>query len=158
MHWNIKYCVERVEGVGTGQNTFWGKAERPAVYPPPSLPACLPPFSAIFQDNWRNGVMNLQLLEGSSWANVPEGGATALKIMSIDTGAGKVSYPGGIEIALVSEDSLTALCEDSCSFADDGQCDEPGVVRVVGRFVRVCTYRLGMYGCLSTPTPIHMRT
>ena len=72
--------------------------------------------------------MNLQLLDGSSWAAVPAGGTTPLKIMSIDTGAGKVTFPGGVEIALVAEDSLTALCEDSCSFADDGQCDEPGVV------------------------------
>eukprot|EP00903_Cladosiphon_okamuranus_P014061 g13069.t1 len=79
------------------------------------------------QDNWRNGVMNLQLLDGSSWATVPAGGTTSLKIMSIDTGAGPVTFPGGIEIAMVAEDSLTALCEDSCSFADDGQCDEPGV-------------------------------
>lgn len=28
----------------------------------------------------------------------------------------------------MAEDSATALCEDSCTFADDGQCDEPGVV------------------------------
>lgn len=72
--------------------------------------------------------MNLQLLEESAWATVPAGGTTSLKIMSIDTGAGQVTFPGGIEIAMVAEDSLTALCEDSCSFADDGQCDEPGVV------------------------------
>lgn len=35
----------------------------------------------------------------------------------------------GVQIADVAEDSSTALCEDSCTFADDGQCDEPGVVR-----------------------------
>lgn len=52
-----------------------------------------------------------------------------LKVISINTGAGVVSYPGGVEIAVVREDSTTALCEDSCTFADDGQCDEPGVVR-----------------------------
>lgn len=63
---------------------------------------------------------------------MPPGGTTPLKIMSIDTGAGRVPFPGGIEIALVAEDSLTALCEDSCSFAADGQCDEPGVVRCIG--------------------------
>eukprot|EP00752_Nemacystus_decipiens_P008845 g7893.t1 len=79
------------------------------------------------QDNWRNGVMNLQLLEGKSWATVPAGGTTPLKVMSIDTGAGKVTFPGGVEIAMVAEDSPTALCEDSCTFADDGMCDEPGV-------------------------------
>lgn len=72
--------------------------------------------------------MILQLLEGGSWATVPEGGTTPLKIMSIDTGAGKINFPGGVEIALVSQDSETALCEDSCSFAADGQCDEPAVV------------------------------
>lgn len=32
-------------------------------------------------------------------------------------------------IAVVREDSATALCEDSCSAAEDEQCDEPGVVR-----------------------------
>ena len=87
------------------------------------------PSALTFKDNWRNGVMNLQLLDGSSWAAVPAGESTPLKIMSIDTGAGQVTFPGGVEIALVAEDSPTALCEDSCSFAADGQCDEPGVVR-----------------------------
>lgn len=79
------------------------------------------------QENWHNGVMNLQLLDGGSWASVSEGATVALKIMSIDTGAGKVSFPQGVQIADVAEDSSTALCEDSCTFADDGQCDEPGV-------------------------------
>lgn len=37
-------------------------------------------------------------------------------------------FYSGIEIAIVREDSTSALCEDSCSFAEDGQCDEPGVV------------------------------
>lgn len=77
--------------------------------------------------------MTLQLLDGSSWATVTEGGTTPLKIMSINTGAGVVSYPDGVEVAVVREDSTTALCEDSCTFADDGQCDEPGVVRAQGR-------------------------
>lgn len=71
--------------------------------------------------------MTLQLLEGA-WATVPEGGVTPIKIMSIDTGAGVVSIPSGVQIANVREDSTTALCEDSCPFAADGQCDEPGVV------------------------------
>ena len=56
----------------------------------------------------------------------------------------------GVQIADVAEDSATALCEDSCTFADDGQCDEPGVVSgrdvikrelrsvdVTDRFVRI---------------------
>lgn len=73
-------------------------------------------------------MMNLQLVEGAAWATVPEGGVAPIKIMSIDTGAGVVSFPGGVEIAAVQEDSLTAQCDDSCTFADDGQCDEPGVV------------------------------
>lgn len=37
-------------------------------------------------------------------------------------------FSSGVEIAIVREDSTSALCEDSCSFAEDGQCDEPGVV------------------------------
>ncbi|CAM9721966.1 unnamed protein product [Ascophyllum nodosum] len=78
------------------------------------------------QDNWHNGVMNLQLMSGA-WSTLTEGEIKPLKIMSIDTGAGVVDFPGGIQIALVREDSTTALCEDSCSFAEDGQCDEPGV-------------------------------
>ena len=41
---------------------------------------------------------------------------------------GPLLHLAGIQIALVREDSTTALCEDSCSFAEDGQCDEPGVV------------------------------
>ncbi|CBN78994.1 peptidase S1 and S6, chymotrypsin/Hap [Ectocarpus siliculosus] len=78
------------------------------------------------QDNWRDNVMTLSLLEGA-WATVPEGEVTPIKIMSIDTGAGTVSLPSGVQIANVREDSSTNLCEDSCSFAADGQCDEPGV-------------------------------
>ncbi|CAN0190438.1 unnamed protein product, partial [Ectocarpus fasciculatus] len=78
------------------------------------------------QDQWRDNVMTLQLVEGA-WATVPEGGVTPIKIMSIDTGAGIVSLPSGVQIANVREDSATALCEDSCPFAGDGQCDEPGV-------------------------------
>lgn len=89
--------------------------------------------AAQSQDNWRDNMMSLQLLEGGSWATVAPDGATPIKIMSIDTGAGVVDLPGGVQIAVVREDSTTALCEDSCSFADDGQCDEPGVVSVVWR-------------------------
>ncbi|CAM9570987.1 unnamed protein product, partial [Hapterophycus canaliculatus] len=79
------------------------------------------------QENWRDNVMNLQLLEGGSWASVAPDGAVPIKIMSIDTGAGVITFPDGVQIAVVREDSTTALCEDSCSFAADGQCDEPGV-------------------------------
>ncbi len=97
--------------------------------PPPPLVRTLIARSRLLpQDNWRNSMMNLQLVDGAAWATVPEGGVTPIKIMSIDTGAGVVSFPGGVEIAAVQEDSLTAQCDDSCTFADDGQCDEPGVV------------------------------
>lgn len=78
------------------------------------------------QDNWHNGVMNVQLLSGA-WSTLQDGEFKPLKIMSIDTGAGVVSFPEGIQIAMVREDSSSTLCEDSCSFAEDGQCDEPGV-------------------------------
>eukprot|EP00752_Nemacystus_decipiens_P018630 g16704.t1 len=72
-----------------------------------------------------NGIMVLELLEGKSWATVPAGSTKPLKLMSINTGAGAVAFPGGIEIALVRGDSATNVCEDSCMFANDGQCDEP---------------------------------
>ena len=49
----------------------------------------------ILQENWHNGVMNLQLLDGGSWAVVSEGATVPLKIMSIDTGAGRISFPEG---------------------------------------------------------------
>ena len=46
------------------------------------------------QENWHNGVMNLQLLAGS-WASLNAGEIKPLKIMSMDTGAGVVNFPGG---------------------------------------------------------------
>lgn len=49
----------------------------------------------LFQENWHNGVMNLQLLDGGSWAAVSEGATVPLKITSIDTGAGQVYFSGG---------------------------------------------------------------
>lgn len=84
------------------------------------------PSFETFQDIRHNSMMILQLLEGKSWANVTVGGATPLRIMSIDTGAGAVTFPGGVEVAVAVEDK--PRCDDSCTFADDGQCDEPGQV------------------------------
>lgn len=49
----------------------------------------------LMQDNWHNGVMNLQLNDGGSWATLSEGATVVLKIMSIDTGAGLISFPQG---------------------------------------------------------------
>jgi len=46
------------------------------------------------QENWHNGVMNLQLLAGP-WSTLYPGEIKPLKIMSIDTGAGVVNFPGG---------------------------------------------------------------
>lgn len=96
--------------------------------------------------------MNLQLLDGGSWATVSPDETVPIKIMSIDTGAGVVSFPGGVQIAVVREDSTTALCEDSCSFADDGQCDEPGVVSDRGRGVSCLVIFTGKVTELS-PVP-----
>ena len=50
--------------------------------------------------------MNLQLLEGGSWAAVTEGVTVDLKIMSIDTGAGRVSFPNGENDCLVSSGAV----------------------------------------------------
>lgn len=52
---------------------------------------------------------------------------TPIKIMSIDTGAGVVSYhPDGVEVAVVG--GYIPMCEDSCFSAGDGVCDEPRMV------------------------------
>lgn len=38
-------------------------------------------------------------------------------------------WSSGVVIAEVRPDSLSALCEDSCAYANDGRCDEPRGVR-----------------------------
>lgn len=83
------------------------------------------PFQLKFISNER---MTLVFLDGVPWVNVPEGGMTLIKIMSINTGAGVVSYhPDGVEIATVH--GLIPMCDDSCFSAGDGVCDERRAVR-----------------------------
>ena len=61
----------------------------------------------------------------------------------------------GVQIADVAEDSTTALCEDSCTFADDGQCDEPGVVSNSDDFevqyciLIPCKYGSSIFRCIE---------
>lgn len=45
----------------------------------------------------------------------------------------------GIVIADVRADTTTALCEDSCSFANDGMCDEPGAVSCRSMHAVLCS-------------------
>lgn len=40
-------------------------------------------------------MLNLQLLDEGAWASVSDGQTKAIKIMSIDTGAGPISFPSG---------------------------------------------------------------
>eukprot|EP00752_Nemacystus_decipiens_P008401 g7511.t1 len=60
------------------------------------------------------------------WANVlTEGDTQDMKVVSIDTGGGPVPMPGGgIVVAEVRADDESFSCEDSCIYANDGECDE----------------------------------
>lgn len=79
----------------------------------------------MIQENWHNGMFNLQLM-GEAWATVAEGETKIIRLMSINTGAGFIEFPGGVKIAEVRPDDSSTLCEDSCTYANDGTCDEAG--------------------------------
>ncbi|CAM9563234.1 unnamed protein product, partial [Discosporangium mesarthrocarpum] len=82
------------------------------------------PSAYTIQDMWSDNQLTLKLV-GDQWLDVAEGDVVTIKVISINTGAGDIILPGGVPIAKVQEDSSTALCEDSCTYAEDGVCDEP---------------------------------
>ncbi|CAN0066429.1 unnamed protein product [Pylaiella littoralis] len=90
-----------------------------------------PTMSADFwikDGEWTDETVTISLAPepGAKWADVRvEGETTAIKVTSVDTGAGSVAMPaGGIVIAQVQMDDATFSCEDSCLYANDGECDE----------------------------------
>ncbi|CAM9368981.1 unnamed protein product, partial [Ectocarpus sp. 12 AP-2014] len=62
---------------------------------------------------------------GAVWANVwAENKTVEIKVVSIDTGGGEVFMPGGGAVIAEVQKDVTFNCDDSCVFANDGQCDE----------------------------------
>eukprot|EP00903_Cladosiphon_okamuranus_P015736 g14524.t1 len=75
---------------------------------------------------WTDSTITFSLSKdaGAKWADVLTG-TVNMKVVSVDTGGGPVSMPGGgIVIAQVRVDDETFICEDSCIYANDGECDE----------------------------------
>jgi len=76
--------------------------------------------------DWTDSFMKVWLVEGKEWAHLEGEQTAAIKVVSIDTGGGEVMMPnGGTMIVTVHADSDSTLCDDSCTYANDGQCDEP---------------------------------
>ncbi|CAM9704563.1 unnamed protein product, partial [Ectocarpus sp. 8 AP-2014] len=82
----------------------------------------------IKEQGWTDETLTISLSTdpGAMWANVrAEDRTVEVKVVSIDTGGGEVFMPGGgVVIAEVRKDDATFNCEDSCVYANDGQCDE----------------------------------
>ncbi|CAM9271661.1 unnamed protein product, partial [Choristocarpus tenellus] len=95
--------------------------------PPVIILDKIPPSSYDIQPLWTDNILSLRLV-GEEWVSMPPRGNTPIKIVSIDTGAGVITFPdGGIQVARVEEDSSTTFCEDSCIYAINGNCEEPRV-------------------------------
>ncbi|CAM9180767.1 unnamed protein product [Scytosiphon promiscuus] len=82
----------------------------------------------IKDQDWTDEAVTISLsaATGARWADVQTEGSTVnVKVVSIDTGGGPVAMPrGGIVVAEVRMDDATFSCEDSCLYANDGECDE----------------------------------
>jgi len=76
--------------------------------------------------------IRLQLKEGYDWLpshlnlnDAPEDASVPLQLLSIDTGAGKISFNNApITIGKIIRDREGVICDDSCEFAFDGVCDD----------------------------------
>jgi hypothetical protein len=92
----------------------------------PKLEIARLPSMAYEITSWLSTSITLQLKEGEKWGTVDEGEQLFLKVSSIDTGAGIVELgSGGVTVATIFPDRADDLCDDSCYFANDGNCDEP---------------------------------
>jgi hypothetical protein len=76
--------------------------------------------------------IRLQLKEGYDWLpshlnlnDAPEDSRIPLQLLSIDTGAGKISFDmAPVTIGNIIKDREGVICDDSCEFAFDGVCDD----------------------------------
>lgn len=76
--------------------------------------------------------IRVQLKEGYDWLpshlnldDAPEDSKIPLQILSIDTGAGKISFDNvPVSVGFIVRDREGVVCDDSCEFAFDGVCDD----------------------------------
>mmetsp|Transcript_30114 Transcript_30114/g.37774 ORF Transcript_30114/g.37774 Transcript_30114/m.37774 type:complete len:926 (-) Transcript_30114:391-3168(-) len=74
-------------------------------------------------------LITLRLKDGKKWANVDDGATKILKVKAIDSGAGEEQFKPPVTIADIYSDlsdDEKAQCDDSCIYANDGECDEEG--------------------------------
>eukprot|EP01006_Ploeotia_vitrea_P031669 TRINITY_DN63986_c0_g1_i1.p1 TRINITY_DN63986_c0_g1~~TRINITY_DN63986_c0_g1_i1.p1 ORF type:complete len:941 (+),score=55.61 TRINITY_DN63986_c0_g1_i1:73-2895(+) len=76
--------------------------------------------------------IRIQLKEGYDWLpahlnldDAPDDSRIPLQVLSIDTGAGRISFDNvPVAIGFIVKDREGVICDDSCEFAFDGVCDD----------------------------------